>query len=120
MELIRSSFDPEYAYYLGYTDARELGTKHPYRSFEYGKSARDNAYFYGLTAGLEETRKHGLVMECLVHWDNPGFHTRACGNPGTHVATWDENRTVLTLCDRHAKQARTMDNWAVIPISWET
>jgi hypothetical protein len=69
---MEADFSSEYASYLGYIDGREYGHKHPHRSFERGKSDRDNAYFVGLEAGVQDTSKLGLDRRCLVHWDNPG------------------------------------------------
>ena len=124
---MQSDFSPRYAHHLGYKDGREWGHKHPHRNFVAGKSERDNAYYEGLSAGVEVTQALGLDRRCLVHWDNPGFHTPACEQKATHMAFWDQdNKTtaVLWLCHKHALVAQFLHepakpaHWAVVPISW--
>lgn len=132
------SFSEAYAARLGYQDAREFGTKHPHRDFSRHESdnkpndrARAAAYYVGLERGLAVTRQYGLDMHCGVRWDNPGFDTPECGKKATHLAfpTFgldnDRPTQVLSVCDRHARQAETVRekdghyNFAVEPMNWQ-
>lgn len=121
---MRSDFSPEYAAYLGYKDGREYGSKHPHRDFVRGKDARNDAYFEGLARGVAESNRVGLDMRCLVHWDNPGFHTPTCNGKATHMAFWESTNAALFLCSKHALVAQFLHepakpaHWAVVPISW--
>jgi hypothetical protein len=121
MKPVKASFSPEYARWLGFSDARE-GVLKSGRNFGVDTDARKQAYDAGYLEGQETNAAVGLDLTCKVRWDNPGWGTPECGQTATHLGFWLGHQ--LSLCPRHAQMAANLREqdavkWTVLPFGWE-